>query len=176
MTQRMSTQEVIESVEREWARLMKAVDALSDGATSLAVTEEGWTAKDVLGHLIHWGGQVNAGLVMYALKKGEPSQDEMPPLEPPAYVKNVEGRPSGEEWNAMAVDHSREVPLQQVKAELEAIVESILTRARSLSDEEMNSSEVIPWAGRRPLWNQIGTETFLHWPAHSEGIEAAART
>lgn len=45
----MTTQEVIEAIEREWARLMKAVDSLADGVTTIQVTEEGWTAKDVLG-------------------------------------------------------------------------------------------------------------------------------
>lgn len=107
------------------------------------------------------------------MRQGHLSEEEAPPLEPPSYAKNATGRPSGEEWNSKAVEHFRDTPLEDVRAELEAIVESILQRARALSDDEMNSRDVIPWAGPRPLWNQIGTETFLHWPAHAEGIEAA---
>lgn len=49
-----SPAEVLEAVRRERGRLLAAVDALGERATSVAVTTEGWTAKDVLAHLMHW--------------------------------------------------------------------------------------------------------------------------
>ncbi len=49
----MTTQEVLDAIAREQLRLLAAVDTLGDRASTLAVTEEGWSAKDVLAHLIH---------------------------------------------------------------------------------------------------------------------------
>lgn len=58
----MTTAEVLEAIRRERQRLLQAVDALEDRAVTLQVTTDGWTAKDVLAHLIHWATQVAFGL------------------------------------------------------------------------------------------------------------------
>ena len=44
---------------------------------------------------------------------------------------------------------------------------------RLRSDADMLVSG-IPWDERkRPLWQQIGSETFNHWPEHTADIERA---
>ena len=85
----MKRDEVLEAVRRERSRLLAAS---SPGDTRNAASDrEGWTAKDVLSHCIHWAGQIAFG--MGAI------------IEPPPYIRSVHGRPSEEEWNAMAVAH-----------------------------------------------------------------------
>lgn len=158
--QSMTTAEVLAAVARERQRLMAAVDALGPRAATLAVTPEGWTAKDVLGHCIHWAGQIAFGLGA--------------PLQPPAYIIGVTGRPSGAEWNALAVAHFRDASLEAVRAELDQILDALVAKAATRTDAEMNATDSIPWASNRPLWNKIGTETFLHWPSHIADIERAA--
>jgi len=158
--QRMTTDEVLAAIARERERLMIAVDALGAGASTVRVTEEGWTTTDVLAHLIHWAGQIAFGMGAQ--------------LQPPAYVKAVTGRPGGDEWNALAVEPYRAVPLDQIRAEFDGLVDALVSRARLRTDDEMNATAAIPWAGERPLWHFIGGDTFLHWPAHSEAIERAA--
>jgi hypothetical protein len=57
MADMMATRDVVAAVARERDRLLRGVDALGPRAATVAVTEEdGWTAKDVLGHLIHSTG------------------------------------------------------------------------------------------------------------------------
>jgi hypothetical protein len=166
----MTAREVLDAIARERARLMEAVEALGDRATALAVTEEGWTAKDVLGHCIHW-----ASLIAFGLGA---------PLQPPAYVtEETQRRASaglgrledGEEWNALAVAYYRNQSFDEVRAELEAMIDAVVERAGERSDKQMGATDAIPWAPGRPLWALIGAETFLHWPAHSEAIEKALR-
>ncbi|MEX2227157.1 MAG: maleylpyruvate isomerase N-terminal domain-containing protein [Dehalococcoidia bacterium] len=62
MAERMTTRQVLDEIARERTRLMAAIDATGAGASTLPVTDEGWTAKDVLAHLIHWATQVAYGL------------------------------------------------------------------------------------------------------------------
>lgn len=158
--QHMTTNEVLDAIARERERLVTAVDALGPDASTLSVTEEGWTAKDVLAHLIHWLGQVAFGLGAQ--------------LTPPAYVMGVTSRPSGDEWNALAVEHYRTVPLDQVRSQFETLVDALLVRVRLRSDAEMNSTDAIAWAPARPLGHFIGGDTFLHWPLHTGAIELAS--
>jgi hypothetical protein len=168
---RMTTAEVLDAIAREWARLMKAIDTLGTDASHTPVTEEGWTAKDALAHLIHWATQIAFGLGAQ--------------VQPPAYMLEERRRrelagvdttkmPTGEESNALAVAHYRDVPLAEVRAELTRLMEAIVERARLRTDEEMNATDAIPFAGARPLWQQIGGDTFLHWPVHAAAIERAA--
>jgi hypothetical protein len=154
----MRRDEVLAAVARERARLDAAIDALGAGAETV-VTPGGWTAKDVLAHCIHWAGQIAWGMGAK--------------LEPPAYVVGVEGRPSADEWNRLAVAAHAGRPLADVRAELDRAVDALLEQVRLRSDEQMFATDAIPWGGGRPLWEQIGGETFLHWPEHSADLEEA---
>ena len=124
------------------------------------MTEQGYTAKDVVAFMIHWAGQIAFGLGAR--------------LKPPDYVVGVAGRLSGDEWNARAVSCYADLSLAEVKAELDRNVEALVERIRLRSDAEMSATDAIPWAGNRPLWQQVGIETFDNWRWYSERIEAVA--
>jgi len=156
--ERMTTEQVLEAIARERRRLMAAVEALGPDATRARVTD-GWTAKDVLAHCLHWVGQIAFGLGA--------------PLEPPAWVVGVEGRPTGEEWNKRVVEHHRSLTLEQMKREFDRYVDHLVGRIAEQSDDQMNATDAIPWDPGHPLWQQIGSETFTHWPEHSLQIERA---
>jgi hypothetical protein len=159
----VKTSEVVEAITQQRARLLDAVDALGERASTQWVTEpNGWTAKDVLAHLIHYAGQVAFGLGAQ--------------IQPPAYVLQETTQLSGQEWNERAVAFWKDTPLEDVRAEFVRNVDAIIERARLRSDDEMLAMDAIPWAlPGRPLWEFIGYDTFLHeWPAHSEQIEQAA--
>lgn len=167
----MTTQEVLEAIARERTRLDSAIDALGDRATTLAVTEEGWTAKDVLAHLVHWATQIALGLGAT--------------VEPPVYMMEERERrraaglsdamPTGEESNALAVANFRETSLPDMRARFDALVDTIGERVGQRSDEQLAATDAVPWAGPRPLWQFIAGDTFVHWPHHSEAIERALR-
>jgi hypothetical protein len=159
----MTRDDVLEALGRERARLLDAVDALGPRATTAHVTEaDGWTAKDVLAHLIHYAGQIAWALGAQ--------------IEPPAYVLAETERLSGQEWNERAVAFWQETELDDVRNEFERNVELLVGRIEVLSDDDLLATDRIPWPGEdRPLWQFIGHDTFLHeWPAHAEQIERAA--
>ncbi len=158
----MRTDEVVDRLVRERACLLEAVAELGDGASTVSVTEEGgWTAKDVLAHLVHYAGQIAFGL-------GAPER-------PPAYVVGVSERLTGQEWNERAVAFRHDCTVDEVRSEFERITDVVIRFAGQRTDDEMNAVDAIPWAGERPLWQIIGGDTFLdEWPAHTRQIEAAA--
>ena len=156
----MTSDEVAAAVTRERDRLLAAVDALGDRATTAPTTPEGWTAKDVLAHCIHWAGQIAFGLGA--------------PLQPPPYLRAVSGRPSADEWNALAVAHVRDASLDDVRSQFEEVTQFILDAIRQRTDEDMDATDTLPYAGNAPLHQKIGGETFLHWPGHSADLERAA--
>ena len=158
----MTTAEVVEGLTRERARLDGAVNALGAGASTVSVTEEGgWTSQDVLAHLVHYAGQLCFGL-------GAPEK-------PPPYVIGVASRVTGQEWNERAVAYWSDFDLGAVRSEFERVTNVLIACAALRSDDEMNATDSIPWAGRRPLWEIIGADTFLNeWPAHAVQMERAA--
>lgn len=158
---RMTVSEVLDAIARERDRVERSLAAIGDRASTERVTDEGWTAKDVVGHLNHWVSQIAWGMGA--------------PLQPLPYVTSVKTRPSGDvEWNALAVAYWREFPYEKVKAEFDGYVDALIEQTRRRSDDQINATDAIPWGGARPLWQQIGSETFNHWPEHAESIERAA--
>ena len=153
----MKTADVLDKIGSQRARLLQAIEGLGPRAISAPVNEEGWTAKDVLAHLVHWLGQVPLALGAQ--------------LQPPPYVTTVKARLSGDEWNARAVDHYRSVSLDEIRLEFEQLAEALVEQVRLRTDDEMNSTGTVAWAGDVPLWQFIAGDTFLHWALHSETIE-----
>jgi len=158
--QRVSTAEVLDAIARERRRLMAAVRALGDRATTAKVTE-GWTAKDAVAHMIHWAGQIAFGLG---------ARLDMPP-----WVVGETGRPSGDEWNRRVVAHYGDATLERVVADFDRVVDALIERVGERTNDQMNATDAIPWGGDRPLWQQIASETYEHWPKHSADIERAVR-
>ena len=162
----MRRDEVLDALARERGRLLRAVDALGPRATTANVTEPGsatgWTARDVLAHLIHYAGQI-----AWALGAE---------LSPPEYVLRETEQLSAQQWNERAVAFWRDTPLEDVRTEFERNVDLLADRVGQLSDDDLLATDRVPWPGEdRPLWQFIGHDTFLHeWPAHAAQIEQAA--
>jgi hypothetical protein len=156
----MRTSDVLAAIELERARLFAAIDALGDQAATLPVTPDGWTSQDVVGHCIHYLGQL-----AFALRAD---------IQPPSYVLAAQGRPSADEWNALAAAHYRTMSFDTVRGEFDRVLGLLLEKVRERTDEQMAARGAIAWDPERLLWQAIGGETFLHWPGHSADIERAA--
>ena len=158
----LTTGEVVARLTTERELLLQAVDALGPDAATTCVTEPGgWTAKDVLAHLVHY-----AGMIAFAL--GAPER-------PPAYVVSETRRLSGDEWNERAVAFWADVSFAGVRAEFVRVTDALVVAAATKSDEQMRADHTLPWAAPAPLWQFVGNDTFLYeWPVHRAQIEEAA--
>jgi hypothetical protein len=75
----------------------------------------------------------------------------------------------------MAVAYHAPRSVEEVRDDLWRIVDALRARIRMRNDAAMVAAGAIPWSPDRALWQAIGGETFLHWPGHSEALEAAAQ-
>ena len=155
----MKKDDVLNKVGSERGRLLQAIEAFGERATSASVTDEGWTSKDVLGHLIHWLGQVVFGLGAQ--------------LEPPPYLTAVKGRPSGDEWNALAVDHYKGQSFDEVRSEFERLADTLVEQISFRTDDDMETKGTIAWAGDIPLW-QVHCRGYLLALGATRGDNARA--
>jgi Mycothiol maleylpyruvate isomerase N-terminal domain len=156
--------EVIEAIVLERAKLLDLVDQLGADGETRAVTAEGWTAKDVLAHLIHWAGQM-----AWALGAT---------MHPPAWVESAGSEPpqGDDAWNARVVAHYRPMPFAVVRRDFDTVVDALLDRLRRREDLDVNvrANVVIPWIKSDvPVWKAIAGETFEHWPGHAADLERA---
>ena len=159
----VTTEWVLDRIRVESDLLLQAIEQMGERATTAFVTEpDGWTAKDVLAHLIHYLGQI-------AFALGAPEK-------PPAYVISQTRRLSGSEWNEQAVAFWRSATLDDVRGEFIRLVGQLIAAAGKRTDVEIRADHGLPWAPSGALWEFIGRDTFLYeWPAHRAQIEAAAR-
>ena len=150
----VTTEWVLDRIQTERDLLLAAIAQMGELATTEFVTEPGgWTAKDVLAHLIHYAGQI-------AFVLGAPER-------PPAYVVAETRRLSGQEWNQRAVEFWRDATLDEVRTEFERLVTQLIAAAAMKTDAEMRADHGLPWAPPGALWQIIGRDTFQHeWPAH----------
>ncbi len=159
----MNQTEVLDAIARERDRLLDLADRLGADADRRPVTAEGWTAKDVLAHCVHWVGQIAFGVGA--------------PMHPPAWVEAAGNeRPDGEEWNRRVVEHYRPMSLDIVRRDFDTVVASLVDRLRRRGDIDFDAraNVVFPWIQADvPVWKAIAGETFEHWPAHSGQLEHA---
>ncbi len=163
----MNKHEVIEKIVLERARLLDLVDRLGVDASTRTVTEEGWTAKDVLAHCIHWVGQIAFGVGA--------------PVHPPAWVEAAgDEKVEGEEWNRRVVEHYKPLPLDIVRRDFAQVTDATIDKLRRRDDidYDVRANVVFPWVKSDvPVWKVIAGETWVHWPEHSATLErAVART
>ena len=164
------------SLIAERDRVLAAFDALVvDGrATTVDVTEPGgWTAQDVLAHLLHMVGQL-------ALAAGRLTGDvpEGPPATPPGYLEGVTERLTAEQWNERAIAWWRARPIEELRADFVRNASLLVDRVGRMTDADLARTDVVPWQGAgRPFWHFLGYDTCLHeWPAHAAQLEAAAQS
>lgn len=160
-----TVQEVLESIRSEWDLLQKVLSGLNANQF-LTPGQEGWSTKDELAHLAAWA----RGLAALVRK-----QRRYPPMGlPEDAAPNIVGI---ERMNQCIYEHNRDLPLEDVLAELEAAHLDALAAVAELSDEDLFRpyNDFQP-QDRRPdgdtpiLW-RIAGNTWGHYAEHRETIE-----
>jgi tetratricopeptide (TPR) repeat protein len=124
----------------EYADQIGEEDRLSTGRV------DHWTAKDHLAHISHWKGVFN-----HRLEKRE-KQDKP--------VTDIDRE------NAKVFEHYRDKKWAEVIGMMEKADEDFSHQVKMLSEEEMNSSSVLPGIMERPLWQSLVGNGCTHALSH----------
>ena len=150
-----------EAVEQEmqesWQDLCAVLDSVSDAEQEQPGVVEGWSVKDMLGHITFWAEKAGRDLRLVAA--GKPDELEVPT-----------GPESVNEWNAREADRRRQLPLSQVREELEAAHQSALQSLRDVPAEVLDV-EVKGWT----MLVRFAEDTYRHYREHAEHIRAWKR-
>ena len=150
-----------EAVEQEmqesWQDLCAVLDSVSDAEQEQPGVVEGWSVKDMLGHITFWAEKAGRDLRLVAA--GKPDELEVPT-----------GPESVNEWNAREADRRKQLPLSQVREELEAAHQSALQSLRDVPAEVLDV-EVKGWT----MLVRFAEDTYRHYREHAEHIRAWKR-
>ncbi len=160
-----TVQDVLEIIEVEWNALQKVLSGLTEEQMTTA-REEGWSTKDELSHLAAWA----RGLAALVRK-----QRRYPPMGLP---ENAAPNTFGiERMNQLIYERNRDLPLDEVLAELHAAHIDALAAVADLSDDDLlrpfddfQPQDQRP-DGYTPILWLIAGNTYGHYAEHRETIE-----
>ena len=160
-----TVQEVLGNIEREWDALQKVLSGLNADQMTTA-GEEGWSTKDELAHLAAWA----RGLAALVRK-----QRRYPPMGLP---EDASPNSFGiENMNRNIYERNRDLPLDDVLAELKAAHLDALDAVSKLSDDDLlrpyddfQPQDNRP-DGHTPILWRIAGNTYGHYAEHRETIE-----
>ena len=158
---RRSRAETIERFRADMARLLDTVSSLPTAQRAGAVYGR-WTVKEILAHIAAWDRELRRGI------------DELLSGQMPALVRYA-SRVGEPQFNARAVDASREAPFADVLAELEGAHQGLVSRIEALSDDEWEGLSPYRWGYRTPMtFGSLFDYTYkdaTHYGGHAKEIE-----
>ena len=150
--------QVRDSLARERAKLLAALEGLSEGELTRSGAVGRWSVRDVLAHILAWEEEAVTRLDLLAAER---PQDFAP-------ITNAEEL---ESWNARAHERNAGLPLAEVMRRLEEVQGRILVGLDSLSDERLSTDE-----GPVPVHNWLPECTYVHEQEHCADILAWRRS
>ena len=149
------------SIERDlneaWRELSAVLDSIPSEEQERAGVVEGWSVKDMLGHMAFWAEKAGRDLELVAA--GKPEEIEVPT-----------GQESVNEWNAREAGRRANLPVAEVRRELAAAHESALQSLRQVPADVFDT-EVQGWT----MLVRFAEDTYRHYGEHAEHIRAWQR-
>ncbi len=143
-----------EQLSKAWQEFGELVEGLSEREMLEPGVVEGWSVKDMLGHIAFWAQKAADDLKLVA----EGRQDEM---------HQFTQMQEADEWNAREWQRRKDMPLAEIEAEWERSHEAARAVLESTPAEKLD----LQVTGRRTDIRFAG-DTFLHYREHAEQIRA----
>lgn len=150
--------QVRDSLARERAKLLAALEGLSEEEMASPGAVGRWSVRDVLAHILAWEDEAVTRLDLLAAER---PQDIAP-------ITNGEEL---EAWNARAHERYAGLPLAEVMRRLAEVQGRILVSLDSLSEERLGTD-----AGPVPVHNWLPDCTYAHEQEHCADILAWRRS
>ena len=148
-------------IQTQLDKASEELSALVEGLSEPEMLErgvvEGWSVKDLLGHIAFWTQKAAGDLKLVA----EGRQDEM---------QRVSGLEEMEQWNARESQRRQDVPLAEITKEWRDSHEATRAVLASIPAEKLD----LVVKGRRTDI-RFASDTFLHYREHAEQIRAWQR-
>ena len=140
--------EILDLLERAYEEQQAFAAGLSDEERAAPGTPEQWAARDLVAHVVTW--QERLAHNIHAASRGET---------PPA-VGDVD------QANAEIFEQHRNRPWEDILAYAARAVEVLAETVRAMRDDDLLSTQTLPWQRNRPLWRTIVGTGYVHPLSH----------
>jgi hypothetical protein len=147
----MNRTELLTKIRAARNRLEAALAGLSDAELEAPLLPNGWTGKDLYGHIGFW--EAHNARILSALQRGA--------LPDPDY----EGVPD-DEVNALAEQEYRQFSLMQVRRNERIAYNSLLSMVEGAPEADLFDPHRFAWTKGLPFWGWIAGPTYEHYEEH----------
>ncbi len=149
-------------MKEEWSALEAALAGLSDGQMLEAGVVEGWSVKDLLGHLAFWAQEAarNTDLV----KAGREDQ-----------IKRPANPQATDRWNAREQRRRAGRSLAEARRELEEAHQRALAALADMPEEKVSENVDVGLGLYWTFLELYAVDTYDHYREHTEHILAWRR-
>jgi len=132
-TRKKNKAELLEYLAQGRARLLAAIEGLSEEEMTTSGVVGDWSVKEILAHIAAWDKETTA-VIERAISQEHPEFDY-----------TIRGRRGFAKWNAQEVEKRRAMSVGQILAEMEEAREGVIELTHQLSDEDLGRRFVPPW-------------------------------
>ena len=130
--------------DEEWQALVDTVSQMSMGRMSIPGVVEGWSVRDLLGHVMTWEYELLHAIDAHGRGEPTPSYDDL------------------DAWNEMAVATLRPTPLAVILIQMGETHGRLVSTIEALPEEAIRNSGLARW---------IADDAWEHYREHREDIE-----
>jgi uncharacterized protein (TIGR03083 family) len=152
----MTKRELLDAIHKERAAFEATLAGLAPEQLTAPGVMDGWSVKDILGHVAIWEARLVA--ILYSIERGVA----------PKMLRSSEV----DKVNAESFTEQRERPLDRVLADFHAVHVQLLKRLDTLKEGDLSDSKRFPWMVDEPLEKLVASDTFEHYAEHRPAIEA----
>jgi hypothetical protein len=152
---------VLTGLETAHARWVAILDEIGPARMLTPGVEGDWTVKDVIAHVTYYERVVRDRL--QASLAGQ--EFVRPDYESPQGL-------SMDDRNAWIYARIKDLPLDEVLHESQAVYPPILAAVQTLTDADLNDPARFPWQGGSALWEWIEGDVYEHYRDHTANLRA----
>ncbi len=144
-------------LRESWDGIKRLVDSLPEREMTDAPVVEGWTVKDLLGHMAFWAEKAAEDLKLLAA-------DRFAEIETPGGDEQVDA------WNARESERRKALSLAQVREEWVRSHEAASAAFEAVAADKLDIN-VKGWT----MGHRFAEDTYRHYDEHAEQIRAWQR-
>ena len=155
----MTRAEILLALEQDRVKLQAAIAEIPDEILVTRGVVEGWTVKDLLGHIAIWQ-QVAIQFIRDYRATGSPKS------------LGLKDDAAVDEYNQRGATLRHDWPLERVRAELDETQRELTAAVQALTDEDLGKPLPAPWHDTT-LERLIAINSYSHDPEHIAQIRQA---
>lgn len=153
----MPKDELIADLRAARARLLRAIEGLSDDEMMRPGAVGIWSVKDTLAHLVAWEAELVTALSRLDQHRRRPPQIML--------IEDID------EWNAEQYHINAGRPLRAILEDFHGVHKHLVRAIEALDAQTLDDNRRFPWMEGEPLSYLIAENAIWHEEEHAEDIE-----